>query len=48
MRNVMTSIATAGLLFVVAGCSSSPPRYGYADPDAFTDWVLRDELHEQR
>lgn len=38
MRNVMTSIATAGLLFVVAGCSSSPPRYGYAGPDAFPDW----------
>ena len=38
MRNLMIGIATAGLLFVVAGCSSSPPRYGYAGPDAFPDW----------
>jgi outer membrane protein OmpA-like peptidoglycan-associated protein len=34
----MIGIATAGLLVAVAGCSSSPPRYGYAGPDAFPDW----------
>lgn len=38
MRNVMISIATAGLLVAVAGCSASPPRWGYAGPDAFPDW----------
>jgi hypothetical protein len=38
MRNLMISIATAGLLVAVAGCSSAPPRYGYAGPDAFPDW----------
>ena len=53
MRNVMTSIATAGLLFVVAGCSSSPPRYGYAGPDAFPElrnappWVMQEMIEAQ-
>ena len=38
MRNLMISIAAAGLLVAVAGCSSAPPRQGYAGPDAFPDW----------
>lgn len=38
MRKLMIGIATAGLLVAVAGCSSAPPRYGYAGPDAFPDW----------
>jgi len=38
MRKLMIGIATAGLLIAVAGCSSAPPRYGYAGPDAFSDW----------
>lgn len=38
MRNLMIGIATAGVLVAVAGCSSAPPRLGYAGPDAFPDW----------
>jgi outer membrane protein OmpA-like peptidoglycan-associated protein len=38
MRKLMIGIAAAGILVAVAGCSSAPPRYGYAGPDAFPDW----------
>jgi outer membrane protein OmpA-like peptidoglycan-associated protein len=37
MRNLMISVATAGLL--VAGCStSSTPRWGYVGPDSAPGW----------
>lgn len=38
MRNLMISIATAGLLVAVAGCSASPPRWGYVGPDSAPGW----------
>ena len=38
MRNVMISIATAGLLVAAAGCSASPPRWGYVGPDSTPGW----------
>ena len=38
MRNVMISIATAGLLVAVTGCSASPPRWGYVGPDSAPGW----------
>ena len=38
MRNLMVSIATAGLLVAVAGCSASPPRWGYVGPDSTPGW----------
>ena len=38
MRNLMIGIATAGLLVAAAGCTTSPPRSGYAGPDAFPNW----------
>jgi outer membrane protein OmpA-like peptidoglycan-associated protein len=38
MRNLMISIATAGFLVAVAGCSASPPRWGYVGPDSAPGW----------
>jgi outer membrane protein OmpA-like peptidoglycan-associated protein len=38
MRNLMISIATAGLLVAVTGCSASPPRWGYVGPDSTPGW----------
>jgi len=38
MRNLMISVATAGLIVAVAGCSASPPRWGYTGPDSVPGW----------
>lgn len=38
MRNLMISIATAGLLVAVTGCSAAPPRWGYVGPDSAPEW----------
>ena len=38
MRHVMISVAAAGLLVAVAGCSASTPRWGYVGPDSSPDW----------
>ncbi len=38
MRNPMIGIAIAGLLVAVAGCSTSPPRWGYVGPDSDPGW----------
>lgn len=38
MRNLLISIATAGLLVAVAGGSASPGRWGYVDPDSTPGW----------
>lgn len=39
-RNLIISVATAGLLAAVAGCSTSTsaPRWGYVGPDSDPDW----------
>jgi len=39
MRNLMITVATAGLLVAVAGCSTtSPPQWGYVGPDSTPGW----------
>jgi outer membrane protein OmpA-like peptidoglycan-associated protein len=38
MRNLISSVAAAGLLVAVAGCSTSSPRWGYVGPDSNPDW----------
>lgn len=38
MRNLMISVAAAGFLVAVAGCSASTPRWGYAGPDSVPGW----------
>ena len=38
MRNLIISVAAAGLLAGVAGCSTSTPRWGYAGPDSAPGW----------
>ena len=40
MRNLIISVATAGLLAAVAGCSTSTstPRWGYVGPDSDPNW----------
>jgi outer membrane protein OmpA-like peptidoglycan-associated protein len=38
MRNLMSSVAAAGLLVAVAGCSTSTPRWGYVGPDSAPGW----------
>jgi len=40
MRNLIVSVATAGLLAAVAGCSTSAsaPRWGYVGPDSDPGW----------
>lgn len=38
MRSLMISIAAAGLLVAVAGCSASPPRWGDVGPDSTPGW----------
>ena len=40
MRNLIISVATAGLLAAVAGCSTSTsaPRWGYVGPDSDPGW----------
>ncbi len=38
MRHMLISVAAAGLLAAVAGCSASTPRWGYVGPDSSPDW----------
>jgi outer membrane protein OmpA-like peptidoglycan-associated protein len=38
MRNLIISVAAAGLLVAVAGCSTSTPRWGYVGPDSAPGW----------
>ena len=38
MRNLIINVAAAGLLVAVAGCSTTPPRWGYAGPDSAPGW----------
>ena len=39
MRSLMISVATAGLLASIAGCSSTEsPRWGYVGPDNTPGW----------
>ena len=38
MRNLMITVAAAGLLVAAAGCSTSVPRWGYVGPDSAPGW----------
>jgi outer membrane protein OmpA-like peptidoglycan-associated protein len=38
MRNLIITVAAAGLLVAVAGCSTAPPRWGYVGPDSAPGW----------